>query len=88
MDIRFMLVEDDKRMDIYNNESLITDCPLLLSEVRLLKQEGVMDNISRNLVIRICGTNYLRIIENAIKVGERNHNDESDNTIFEFPKEN
>ena len=88
MDIRFMLVEDEKRMDIYNNESLVVDYPLLLSEVHLLKQEGVMDNISRDLVIRICGTNYLRIIENAIKVGERNNNDESDDTIFEFPKEN
>jgi hypothetical protein len=87
MDIRFMLVEDERRMEIYNNESLVTDYPLLLSEVCLLKQEGVMDNISRDLVIRICGTNYLRIIENAIKVGERNDNDESDDTIFGFSQE-
>ena len=88
MDIRFMLVEDEKSMEIYNNESLVTDYPLVSSEVRLLKEEGVRDNISRDLVTRICGAHYLQIIENAIKVGERNNNDESDDTIFEFPKEN
>ena len=88
MDIRFLLIEDKRRMVIYNNESLVTDYPLLLSEVHLLKEEGVMDNISRDLVTRFCGTNFLRIIENAIKAGERNNHDESDDAIFEFPQEN
>ena len=88
MDIRFMLVEDEKSMEIYNNESLVTDYPLVSSEVRLLKEEGVKDNISRDLVTRICGAHYLQIIENAIKVGERNNNDKSDAVIFEFPQEN
>ena len=88
MDIRFMLVEDERKMEIYHNKSLNTKYPLLIQKIRLLKQEGVMDNISRDLVIRICGTNYLQIIENAIKVGERNNNDKSDAVIFEFPQEN
>ncbi|MCK5186859.1 MAG: hypothetical protein KAR43_06945 [Deltaproteobacteria bacterium] len=87
MDIRFMLVEDERKMEIYHNESLVTDYPLLIPEVRLLKQEGVMDNISRDLVTRICGTHYLRIIENAFKVEGENNNDENDDTFFEFPQE-
>ena len=88
MDIQFMLVEDEKSMEIYNNESLVTDYPLVSSEVRLLKEEGVKDNISRDLVTRICGAHYLQIIENAIKVGKRKTNDASDDVIFEFPEEN
>ena len=87
MDIRFMLVEDERKMEIYHNESLVTDYPLLIPEVRLLKQEGVMDNISRDLVTRIFGAHYLRIVEDAIKVEGENNNDENDDTFFEFPQE-
>ena len=88
MGVQFMLIEDERRMEIYNNESLVTDYPLVSSEVRLLKEEGVKDNISRDLVTRICGAHYLQILENAIKVGKRNTNDASDDVIFEFPEEN
>ena len=87
MDIRFMLVEDERKMEIYHNESLVTDYPLLIPEVRLLKEGGVMDNISRDLVTRIFGAHYLRIVEDAIKVEEENNNYENDDTFFEFPQE-
>ena len=46
MDIQFKLVEDEKTMEVYNKGRLVTDYPLLSSEVRLLKQEGVMEDIN------------------------------------------
>ena len=88
MDIKFMLIEDKKKMAIYNNGRVVTDYPLFSSEIHLLKEEGAIGYIDRNLVVRICGADYLQIIENAIKVGERNNNDENHEVLFEFPQEN
>ena len=84
MDIKFMLIEDKKKMAIYNNGSVVTDYPLVSSEIHFLKEEGVIGSMDRELVVQICGADYLRIIENAIKIGERNNDD----ALFEFPQEN
>lgn len=82
MDIRFMLIEDKKKMAIYNNGRVVTDYPLVSSEMHLLKEEGAIGNIDRDLVVRLCGADYLRIIENAIKVGERNNTEENHDALF------
>ena len=88
MGIQFMLVEDQKKMEIYNNGSLITDYPLLSSEVNHLKQEGVTDDIRKHLVAQICGENFMQIIHNAINVVGEKNNDDSRDMLFEFPHEN
>jgi hypothetical protein len=88
MGIQFMLVEDQKKMEIYNNGSLITDYPLLSSEVNHLKQEGVTDDIRKHLVAQICGKNFMQIIHNAINVVGKNNNADSRDMLFEFPHEN
>jgi hypothetical protein len=84
MDIQFMLIEDKKKMEIYNNGRVVTDYPLVPSEIHLLKEEGVIGSMDRELVLQICGADYLRIIEDAIKIGESNN----DAALFEFPQEN
>jgi hypothetical protein len=88
MGIQFMLVADQKKMEIYNNGSLLTDYPLRSSEVNRLKQEGVTDDIRKHLVTQICGENFMQIIHNAINVGGGNNNDDSRDMLFEFPHEN
>jgi len=88
MGIQLMLVEDKRKMEIYNNGSLLTDYPLSSSELNLLKQKGVTDDIRKNLVTQICGINFMQIINNTINVVERNNNDDSDDMLFEFPHEN
>ena len=87
MGIQFMLVQDQKKMEIYNNGSLITDYPLLSSEVNRLKQEGVTNDIRKHLATQICGENFIQIINNAINIVERNNNDDSSDMFFEFPHE-
>ena len=88
MGIQFMLVEDQRKMEIYNNGSLLTDYPLFSPEVHLLKQAGVTDDIRKDLVTHICGIHFMEIIHNAVNVVERNKNDDSGDMLFEFPHEN
>ena len=87
MDIQFMLVEDERKMEIYNNGFLLTDYPLLPSEVNRLKQAGVTDDIRTNLVTQICGENFMHIIHNVVNIAERNGNGEDNDMFFEFPHE-
>jgi len=87
MGIQFVLVEDQRMMHIYNNGSLLTDYPLLSSEVNLLKQAGVTDDIRKDLVAHICGIHFMQIIHNAVSVVEKNENDDSGDMLFEFPHE-
>ena len=87
MGIQFMLLEDQKKMEIYNNGCLLTDYPLLSSEVNRLKQEGVTNDIRKHLVTQICGKNFIQIINNAINIVERNNGDDSGDMFFEFPHE-
>ena len=87
MDIQFMLVEDERKMEIYNNGGLVVDYPLFSTEVEHLKQEGVTDDISSDLVHRICGPQFLRILENAIMIVEKNKPDDNKDMLFEFPHE-
>ena len=87
MDIQFMLVEDERKMEIYTNGFLLTDYPLLPSEVNRLKQAGVTDDIRKPLVTQICGENFMHIIHNAVNIAERNSNEENNDMFFEFPHE-
>ena len=87
MGIQFMLVEDQKKIEIYNNGCLLTDYPLLSSEVNRLKQEGVTNDIRKHLATQICGENFIQIINNAINIVERNNNYDSSYMFFEFPHE-
>ena len=88
MDIQFMLDEDKRKMDIYNNGSFVVDYPLFSTEVDLLKQEGVRDDIGNDLVHRICGQQFLQILEKAIMVVEKDNPDTNKDMLFEFPHEN
>ena len=88
MGIQFMLVEDQKKMEIYNNGCLLTDYPLLSSEVNRLKQEGVDDDIREHLVTQICGENFMHIINNAMNIMKKKNTDDSRDMLFEFPHEN
>lgn len=88
MDIQFMLDEDKRKMDIYNNGSFVVDYPLFSTEVDLLKQEGVRDDIGNDLVHRICGQQFLQILEKAIMVVEKDNSDTNKDMLFEFPHEN
>jgi hypothetical protein len=88
MDIQFMLDEDKRKMDIYNNGSFVVDYPLFSTEVDLLKQEGVTDDIGNDLVHRICGQQFLQILRNAIMVVEKDIPDTNKDMLFEFPHEN
>jgi len=88
MGIQFMLVEDQKKMEIYNNGSLLTDYPLISAEVHLLKEAGVTDDIRKELVTHICGIHFMEIIHNAVNVVARNKNNDSSAMLFEFPPEN
>ena len=86
--MQFMLVEDEKKMEIYNNGSLVVDYPLFSTEVDLLKREGVRDDIRNELVHRICGQQFLQILKNAIMVVEKDNPDSNKDMLFEFPHEN
>lgn len=88
MDIQFMLDEDKKRMEIFNNGHFVVDYPLFSTEVDLLKREGVTDDISNDLVHRICGSQFLEILRNAIMVVEKNYPDDNKVMLFDFPHEN
>jgi len=88
MGIQFMFLEDQKKMELYSNGSLLTDYPLLSSEVNRLKKEGVTDDIRKHLVTQICGGNFMHIINNAINIVEKNNNDHSRDMLFDFPHEN
>lgn len=88
MDIQFMLDEDKKRMEIFNNGNFVVDYPLFSTEVDLLKREGVTDDIRNDLVDRICGPRFLQILRNAIMVVEKNYPDDSKAMLFDFPQEN
>ena len=88
MDIQFMLDEDKRSMGIYNNGSFVVDYPLFSTEVDLLKQEGVTDDIENDLVHRICGQQFLKILRNAIMVVEKDNPDTNKDMLFEFPHEN
>ncbi len=87
MDIQFMLDEDKRKMDIYNNGSFVVDYPLFSTEVDLLKQEGVTEDIGNDLVYRICGQQFLQILRNAIMVVEKDIPDTNKDMLFEFPHE-
>lgn len=88
MDIQFMLDEDKKRMEIFNNGNFVVDYPLFSTEVDLLKREGVTDDIRNDLVDRICGPRFLQILRNAIMVVEKNYPVDSKAMLFDFPQEN
>ena len=88
MDIQFMLDEDKRSMEIYNNGSFVVDYPLFSTEVDLLKQEGVTEDIGNDLVHRICGQEFLQILRNAIMVVEKDIPDTNKDMLFEFPHEN
>ncbi len=88
MDIQFMLDEDKKRMEIFNNGNFVVDYPLFSTEVDLLKREGVTDDIRNDLVDRICGPRFLQILRNAIMVVEKNYPDDNKAMLFDFPQEN
>jgi len=88
MDIHFMLDEDKKRMEIFNNGNFVVDYPLFSTEVDLLKREGVTDDIRNDLVDRICGPRFLQILRNAIMVVEKNYPVDSKAMLFDFPQEN
>jgi hypothetical protein len=88
MDIQFMLDEDKRSMGIYNNGSFVVDYPLFSTEVDLLKQEGVTDDIGNDLVHRICGQQFLQILRNAIMVVEKDNPDTNKDMLYEFPYEN
>jgi len=88
MGIQFMFLEDQKKMELYSNGSLLTDYPLLSSEVNRLKKEGVTDDIRKHLATQICGKNFMHIINNAINIVEKNNNDDSHDMLFDFPHEN
>lgn len=88
MDIQFMLDEDKRRMEIFNNGSFVVDYPLFSTEVDLLKQEGVKNDIRNDLVQRICGSKFLKILRNAIMVVEKNNPDDNKDMLFDFPHEN
>ena len=88
MDIQFMLDEQKRSMEIYNNGSFVVDYPLFSTEVDLLKQEGVTDDIRNDLVHRICGPQFLQILRNAIMVVEKDNPDGNNDMLFEFPHEN
>jgi hypothetical protein len=88
MDIQFMLVEDERKMEIYNNGYLLTDYPLHPSEVNRLKQAGVIDDIRKHLVTQICGENFMHIIHNVVDIAERNNNEDTSDMFYEFPHEN
>ena len=87
MDIQFMLVEDQRKMEIYNNGYLVTDYPLLSSEVNRLKQAGVTNDIRKHLVTQICGKNFMHIIHDVVNIAERNNNAGSSDMFFAFPHE-
>ena len=84
MSIQFLLVENEKRMEIYDRGNFLADYPLFSSEVDFLKQEGVTGIISKDLVSQICGAPFLRVIRKAITVGKEG---DEDNPLFEFPHE-
>ena len=88
MDIQFMLDEDKKRMEIFNNGNFVVDYPLFSTEVDLLKREGVTSDIRNDLVHRICGSKFLKILRNAIMVGENDNPDDNKDMLFDFPHEN
>ena len=88
MDIQFMLDENKKRMEIFNNGNFVVDYPLFSTEVDLLKKEGVTDDIRNDLVHRICGSQFLKILRNAIMVVEKNNPDDNNDMLFDFPHEN
>jgi len=87
MDIHFMLIEDERKMEIYNNGFLLTDYPLLPSEVNRLKQAGVTNDIRKPLVTQICGENFMHIIHNVVNIAERNSNEDEIDMFFAFPHE-
>lgn len=87
MDIQFMLVENERKMEIYNNGDLLTDYPLLPSEVNCLKQAGVTDDIKTHLVTQICGEHFMHIIHNVVNIAERNSNEDNSDMCYEFPHE-
>lgn len=87
MDIQCMLVEDERKMEIYNNGDFLTDYPLLPSEVNRLKQAGVTDDIRTHLVTQICGENFMHIIHEVLNIGERNSTEDNSNMCYEFPHE-
>ena len=88
MDIQFMLDEDKKRMEIFNNGNFVVDYPLFSTEVDMLKKEGITDDISNDLVHRICGPQFLQILRNAIMVVEKNNHGDNKDMLFDFPHEN
>ena len=88
MDIQFILDEDKKRMEIFNNGNFVVDYPLFSTEVDLLKQEGVTSDISNDLVHRICGSQFLKILRNAIMVVEKSNPNDTKDMLFDFPHEN
>ena len=88
MDIQFMLDEDKKKMEIFNNGNFVVDYPLFSTEVDLLKKEGVTDDIRNDLVHRICGSQFLKILKNAIMVVEKKNPDVNKDMLFDFPPEN
>ena len=88
MDIQFMLDEDKKRMEIFNNGDFVVDYPLFSTEVDLLKREGVTGDIRNDLVNQICGPQFLQILRNAIMVVEKNNPVDNKDMLFDFPHEN
>ena len=88
MDIQFMLDENKKRMEIFNNGNFVVDYPLFSTEVDLLKQEGVTGDISNELVHRICGPQFLQILTSVIMVVEKNNHNDNKDMLFYFPHEN